>query len=164
MKRYTQYLRSVIFLVLCISFFSFNVSAQTIPPFKMKLSNGTVFSASNLAKNKPVIIIYFAPDCEHCQVLMNQLFKKINEFKSAQIVMVTFKPINEVKQFEKHYNTAAYKNIKVGIEDPIFYFRYYFKLENTPFTALYDKSRKLVYSWQKETPVSDLLGRLKKIR
>jgi thioredoxin-related protein len=164
MKRSTQYLKSVFFLLICTGFFSFNISAQTIPPFKMKLSNGTVFSASNLVKNKPVIIIYFAPDCEHCQVLMKQLFKKINEFKSAQIVMVTFKPLNEVKQFEKDYNTAAYKNIKVGIESPIFYFRYYFKLENTPFTALYDKTGKLIYSWQKEAPINDLLGRLKKLK
>lgn len=152
-----------IFLLLAV-LFSVNVSAQTIPPFKMKLSNGTVFSAKNLFKNKPVIIIYFTPECEHCQILMNQFFKKINEFKNAQIVLVTFKPLNEVKEFEKNYKTAAYKNIKVGIEDPVFYFRYFFKLENTPFTALYDKSGNLVYSWQKETPVNDLLARLKKIK
>jgi thiol-disulfide isomerase/thioredoxin len=130
----------------------------------MKLTNGNVFSAQNLVKNKPVIIIYFAPDCDHCKMLMDQFFQKANKFKNAQVIMVTFKPLNELKEFEKNYKTSIYKNIKVGIEDPVFYFRYYFKLKNTPFTALYDKSGNLVYTWQKETPVNDLLARLKKIR
>ncbi len=95
---------------------------------------------------------------------MNQLFKNINDCKNAQIVMVTFKPLNEVKKFEKNYKTAAHKNIKVGIEDPLFYFRYYFKLDILPFTALYDRNGIMVDSWRKETPVNDLLARLKKLR
>ena len=95
---------------------------------------------------------------------MSNIFKKIDEYKSAQVVMVTFKPINEVKKFEKNYKTAAHKNIKVGIEDPLFYFRYYFKLDILPFTALYDKNGIMVYSWRKETPVNDLLTRLKKLK
>ncbi len=160
--RYTFLLRTT-FLFLAF-LFSFVSSAQTIPPFKMKLTNGTVFSALNLVKNKPLILIYFDPDCDHCQILMNQLFKNINECKNAQIVMVTIKSLNEVKKFEKNYKTAAHKNIKVGIEDPLFYFRYYFKLDILPFTALYDKNGIMVYSWRKETPVNDLLTRLKKLK
>lgn len=160
--RHTFLLRTTF---LCLAFlFSSVALAQAFPPFKMKLTNGTVFSDLNLAKNKPLILIYFDPDCDHCQILMNHFFKKINECKNAQIVMVTFKPINEVRDFEKNYKTAAHKNITVGIEDPLFYFRYYFKLLILPFTALYDKKGKLIYSWQKETPVNDLLARLKKIR
>jgi peroxiredoxin len=150
------------FLLLAI-LFSFTASAQTVPPFKIKLTNGMVFSASHLAKNKPLILIYFDPDCDHCKILMDQFFKNIYESKNAQIVLVTFKSLKEVKDFEKNYKTALYKNIKVGIEDPIFYFRYYFKLQILPFTALYDRNGKLVYSWRKETPVNDLLARLKKL-
>ncbi|MEP6596330.1 MAG: redoxin domain-containing protein [Ginsengibacter sp.] len=60
--------------------------AQSIPSFSMQLTNGKLFSAKDLSREKPVIIIYFAPDCEHCQTLMNIFFKKIQDFKNAQII------------------------------------------------------------------------------
>ena len=135
--------------------------AQSIPSFTMQLTNGQLFSAKDLSRQKPLIIIYFAPDCEHCQTLMNGFFKKIRDFKKAQIVMVTFKPVQEVAEFEKSYHTGKYPNIKVGIEIPVFFFRAWYKVENTPFTALYDKHGKLIISYKKQTPVDDLIKHLK---
>jgi thiol-disulfide isomerase/thioredoxin len=137
--------------------------AQSMPAFRMQLTNGKIFSAKDLSKDKPVIIIYFAPDCEHCQALMNEILTKIQNFKKAQVVMVTFKPVNEVIDFEKHYQTAKYPNIKVGIEIPIFFFKNFYNLQNTPFTALFSKQGKLIISYQKETPVDDLIKHLKSL-
>ncbi len=54
-------------------------------------SDNTIFTANDLPKGKSVVLIYFDPDCDHCQKLMTALFKKINDFKKAEIVMVTFK-------------------------------------------------------------------------
>lgn len=156
-----SFLKLVLVILSAILFSSNVATSQSIPPFKMQLTNGTVFSSKNLSHEKPVLIIYFAPDCEHCQVLMNAVFKNIKDFKKAQIVMVTFKPLNEVIAFKKNYQTDKYPNIKVGIEMPIFFFRNYFKLQNTPFTALYNKQGKLIASYKNETPVNDLIRRLK---
>ena len=89
------------------------------------------------------------------------IFKRVGDFRKAQIVTVTFKPVNEVVDFEKSYQTTRYPNIKVGIEIPIFFFRQYYNLKNTPFTALYDKHGKLIISYKKETPVDDLIKHLK---
>ena len=137
---------------------------QPLPSFQMQLSDGKTFSSKNISPAQPLILIYFAPDCEHCQVLMDAFFKRVNEFKGAQILMATFKPINEVADFESHYQTHKYKNIKVGTEIPIFLFRTYYQLMNTPFTALYDKHGKLVASYKKETPVDELIKRLKQLK
>jgi hypothetical protein len=78
--------------------------------------------------------------------------------------MATFKPVNEVIEFEKSYQTSKYPNIKVGIEIPVFFFRVYYDVEKTPFTALYDKHRKLIISYKKETPVDDLIKHLKVLK
>lgn len=151
-----------------IFFFFLNVfspaSAQSVPPFKMLLTNGKTFYAKDLPPGKPLIIIYFAPDCEHCQTLMNAFFKKINYFKTAEIVMITFKPLNEVAAFERDYQTQKYSNIIVGTEGTTFYLRMYYKLMNTPFTALYDKRGQYFYSYKNETPVDDLVRRFKLIK
>jgi hypothetical protein len=140
------------------------VASQPIPQFKMYLSDKTIFSAAELPKAKPVILIYFDPDCDHCQILMKEVFKRINQFKSAEIVMVTFKSITELAAFEIKYNTHNYTNIKVGTEGNLFYLRNYYQLIKMPFTALYDKNKNLSYYYRQDTSVDDLLRRLKNLK
>ncbi|MGN6530500.1 MAG: TlpA family protein disulfide reductase [Ginsengibacter sp.] len=136
-------------------------TAQTLPAFKMKLSTGKIFSSSEVSNKKPLIIIYFAPDCEHCQILMTGLFKRVNEFKDAEILMATFESDAAVAGFVKQYQTAKYSNIKVGTEIPVFFFRMYYQLEHTPFTALFDKNHQLIVSYKDYTPLDDLIKKLK---
>lgn len=138
-------------------------NAQTIPPFRMQLTNGKMFTSRDVSKEKPVIIIYFAPDCEHCQALIHSLLKRMNEFKKTQIILVSFEPLSMVTNFEKDYHLPAYRNIKCGTETPTFYFRNLFKLSKTPFTALYNKKGNLIISYKNETPLEDLIDHLKKL-
>lgn len=160
--------RKIFYIFFVISFFLFvfstSVLAQSIPPFKMLLTNGKTFSVSDLPKRKPVVIIYFSPDCEHCQTLMNAFFKKVNSFKNAEVIMVTFRPVSEVVDFEKSYKTNKYSNIVVGTEVPAFFFKMYYNLVNTPFTVLFDKQGKYIYSYRKETPIDDLARRVKMLK
>lgn len=137
--------------------------SPVLPPFKMLLSNGRYFSAGELPSGKPVILIYFSPGCDHCEQLMGAFFRRIDAFRNAEIVMVTFKPVSEVTRFEQAYQTFRYPNIKVGTEGDTFYLRSYYRLDRTPFTALYDKQQALVYSYRKETAVDDLIKRLKQL-
>lgn len=135
-----------------------------MPPFKMLLTNGKYYTAADMPKGKPVVLIYFAPDCEHCLQLLDVFFKKIDAFKKAQVVLVSFKPVGELSLFERSYQTAKYPNVKVGTEGTTYFLRQFYKLQTTPFVALYDKDRKLVYSYRKEPPVDDLIKRLNGIK
>ncbi len=159
--------RPYVFLIITFFFFVFATSlltAQSIPPFKMLLTNGKTFYAKDLSHQKPVIIIYFSPDCEHCQTLMNGVFNKINNFKGAEIIMITFNPLNEVVKFEKYYHTYKYPNIIVGTEVPALFLRSYYNLVKTPFTALYDRMGQYIYSYKQETSIDDLVKRLKMLK
>ena len=152
--------------LICLSttvLFSLAVFSQSLPPFKMYRSDKTIFNAAELPKTKPVVLIYFDPDCDHCQKLMKELFQKIDAFKKAEIIMVTFKSVEEVAAFEKQHNTQKYPNIIVGTEGIGFYLRNYYGLMTMPFTALYDKKGNLNYSYRKETSVDDLINRLKNL-
>ena len=141
------------------------VATAQMPTFQMKLSNGTTFSSSQISKQKPLIIIYFAPDCEHCQILMTELFKKITDFKTAQILNGHFSTVDRsCLRLKKRYQTAKYSNIKVGTEVPVFFFKNKYKLEHTPFTALFSKNGKLIVSYKEQTPVPDLIKRLKSLK
>ena len=163
MKTTKTFLMSKMICLAVILFFSTAVFSQSLPPFKMYRSDKTIFNAAELSKTKPVILIYFDPDCEHCQKLMKELFQKIDAFKKAEIIMVTFKSIDEVAAFEKLHNTQKYPNIIVGTEGVGFHLRNYYGLTTMPFTALYDKQGNLNYSYRKETMVDDLVNRLKNL-
>jgi thioredoxin-related protein len=144
-------------LLSAVLFISTPANAQTIPEFKVKLTNGASVSSKNAARQKPLLIIYFAPDCDHCRKLMDQLFPKMNALKNTEILMVTFESLNDVAWFENHYHTKNYPNIKVGVEQPVFFLKNYYRLEHTPFTALFDKNGKLLVSYKEFTPVNELM-------
>jgi thioredoxin-related protein len=155
-----KFIKLIIFSLL-FSFYSFGSIAQTMPAFKMKLSNGKVFSSSDISHKKPLILIYFAPDCEHCQVLMKQIFSQINTFKNTQMVLVTFEPLEMLPPFEKQFHTTKYANIKVGSEVQPLFLQKYYQLQHTPFSALFDKHGKPIVSYKDYTPLNDLIKKLK---
>lgn len=138
--------------------------SQSLPDFTMQLTNGKLFTTKDITYNKPLILIYFAPDCEHCQALIKNILKRINEFKKSQILLASFESLEDVSKFEIAYGLKSHPNIKTGVEKPVFFFRYYYHLENTPFTALYDKHKKYIISYQKQTPIDDLLKHLKALK
>src|SRR5215468_6227785 len=90
-------------VVVALLLSSWACSQSLLPPFKMFLSNDSVFSATQLPKDKPVIVIYFDPECDHCQKVLAEIFKKINSFKKTEIVLVTFNPVADIAAFEKQH-------------------------------------------------------------
>ena len=154
--------QAFIFLALffCVMISS-QVRSQQVPPFKMTLSNNKIFNAAELPKGKPLVLIYFDPDCDHCKKLMTGLFKNINSFKKTEIVLITFKPVADLISFEKIYSTNKHPNIKVGTEGRAFYLKNYYNLVKMPFTVLYDKKGNYNYSYKDEPPFADLLNRVK---
>ncbi len=154
--------RVKIIILVSIFFFNKTVHAQAIPAFSIVQSNGKTLNTAKLPKTTPVILIYFSPDCDHCTTLLNSVFSQMEQFKKATILLVSFRPMDEIIGFEKKYKTARYKNIIVGIEQPVFFLQRLYQLQSTPFTALFNKNGNMVCSYKKETPVNDLIMRLKK--
>ena len=77
------------------------------------------------------------------------------------MVLITFEPLQVLPPFEKEFQTAKYSNIKVGSEVKPLFLQKYYQLQHTPFTALFDKNRKLIISYKDFTPVNDLVKNLK---
>lgn len=153
-----------------VLWFFFPAIAQTtkpadgIPAFKILQTNGRYFQSSSLDKNKPVVLIYFAPDCPHCQVLMEGLFKNYSAFKKTQLVLVTFKPVSELQLFEHQFNTAKYANVKTGTEGTTYVLRYYYNINTTPYTAVFNKNHMVCSFRNSDTPISDIINCVKGLK
>ena len=152
-------------VLLAGSFTVTNAKAQAgkLPPFRMMQANGTIFRAEDLPIEKPIILIYFSPECGHCDKLMKELVKRTQELKKASIAMVTYLPVEKVLEFEKTYSLKKYSNIYAGTEGNSFFLRNYYKLTEMPFAALYSKKGDFIKSYYKDIDLKDLSSRLNKL-
>lgn len=114
-----------------------------IPPFKIQMPDSSWFSKANLPSEKPTLILYFSPDCGHCQIETETLLSKMKEFNNIQVVMVTSRPFEDMVNFANHYMIKRFPQIKIGTDTARLVTRFY-DVRFTPFSALYNKSGKLI--------------------
>ena len=138
---------------------------ENIPPFHILTKDSVYLTPANLKKGKPVMIIYFAPDCSHCQRLMYEMQPEMSKFKDIQIVMITFTQtslLQMLREFYKDYNFVKYPNIMMGTEYPNYVVQRYYQVANTPYIAIYDHKGKLVQTFAKVPKMEDLIAAVKK--
>jgi thioredoxin-related protein len=138
---------------------------QNIPPFKILRQDSTWFSVKDLKKNKPVMIIYFSPDCSHCQHLMYDMKPHMKELKNVQIVMVSFTEpsmLKMIQDFYKMFDLKKYPNVTVGTEGHSYIVQRYYQVRMTPFIAIYDHKGKLVKAYSRAPSVKELVAEARK--
>lgn len=145
-------------------------SAQTftpppaIPPYKILTSDSVNITPANLKKDKATMIIYFAPDCSHCQHLMYELKPHMKELKNVQVVMITFvQQIKAIQVFARDFDLKKYPNWTVGTEGYTYKVQQYYHVASTPYIAIYDKIGKPVKYIDKDPKVEDILAVTKKL-
>lgn len=131
-----------------------------IPSFKIQMPDGSWFSKNNLQPKKPTLILYFSPDCGHCQLETEELLSKMKEFNNLQIVMVTSRPFADMANFADHYKLKRFPAIKIGT-DPARLVTTFYDVKFTPFSALYDKKGMLVKVYEKEIDMKELVNLVK---
>ncbi|GGB80155.1 TlpA family protein disulfide reductase [Dyadobacter sediminis] len=152
-----------LFFFLIVGNLAFSQAVQNkIAPFQIRLTNGQQFTSSQLAAG-PVVLIYFSPDCEHCQNFTKDMIKNFNVFTNKQVVMVTFQAMDMLKPFVSQYNLGSYSNVKVGTEGTSYAVQRYYQIRSFPYIAIYDKSGKLVKTFEGEQPHAEIFKTLKQI-
>lgn len=139
---------------------------DNIPPFHILRTDSTWFTPANLKKNKPVMIIYFSPDCSHCQHLVYEMKPKMKNFDNVQIVMITFTDYDRLKMiqnFVRDFDLAKYQNITVGTEAHTYVVQRYYQVTTTPYIAIYDRKGKLVKGYDKAPTFDELITAVQKI-
>lgn len=131
-----------------------------IPSFKIQLPDSSWFSNSDLKPKKPTLILYFSPDCGHCQIETEELLSKIKSFNDLQIVMITSRPFEDMANFAEHYKIKRFPAIKIG-SDPARLVTRFYDVKFTPFSALYDKKGMLSKVYEKGIDMEQLADLVK---
>lgn len=116
----------------------------TIPPFTiMTVPDSVRFAKEDLKKKKPLVIIVFSPDCEHCRQFTKKLLAQFKLVKKAQVVMYSVLPYELVKKFYEEDKIADYPGITVG-RDINNFLGIFFNVRNFPTVIVYNKKGKFV--------------------
>lgn len=129
----------------------------TIPPFKLlKVDSATFVTKDDIKKHHLTLIMCFSPECDHCKHQTEDLITDMNKFKDIEIVMATFQPFAEMKEFYRYYRIADYPNIKLG-RDEKYVLPPFYKIKSLPFLALYDKKGNLITTFEGNQQVDKIL-------
>lgn len=138
------------------------VDKNELPPFTLQLTNGNFVSYKKLSQKKPLILIYFAPECEHCRSFIKKLVDKIKNFEQTQIVLVSYFPLVDLQKFSTEFKLDQLPNVMVGTEGNSFRVPAFFKIVKFPFTAVYNKLGRLTAIFREEPSLNVLVNFSKK--
>lgn len=114
-----------------------------LPIFKILQPDSTWFTDAQIPKHRPVVIVYFSPECGHCQVEAEDLAKHMAELNKAFFVMVSFHSPSDIGKFAEKYKLAGLDNVRFG-RDTEYNLPSFYRVQYTPFIAVYNKDRILV--------------------
>ena len=122
-----------------------------IPAFNILLPDSTWFTKDQISpKYDYTIIIYFSPDCGHCQNSAKEIVMKMDSLKNAFFVFVAYKTLDEVSGFASYYGLDKFANVRVG-RDPKYYIPSFYRVTRTPFVVVYNKKGLLEKVYDPET-------------
>lgn len=135
-----------------------------LPSFEvLELDSSKVFNTYTIPEGKPIVLIYFSPDCDHCEHLTEDLIKKMDELKKTRIYMITPMDLTMTNEFYNKLNLGAYKNIKV-YKDFLFFGYKFFGFRSFPFAAVYDSHKNLVKGFPEKLTAELLLEAVKEAK
>lgn len=130
---------------------------QSVPAFEITaVPDSSTFSSAALKKDKPVVIILFNPDCDHCQNETKELLAWRQEIKHLQIVMVSSAPYDKVKEFYQDYNIQSLANIQMGC-DREYKLALLFRATSYPAIYVYDSKGILSKAYVGGARVADIV-------
>jgi len=130
---------------------------SVLPSFDMLLLDSiTHLNAKQIPDGKPIVMMYFRPDCPHCRAETKSLVGNIELLKGIHIYFISGSTIDDIKTFNAQYHLTQYSNITIG-KDYEHSFLNIFDPGSIPYMAIYDSNKKLVKIYKGEVSITSLL-------
>jgi thiol-disulfide isomerase/thioredoxin len=165
-------MKKIIFYLLILIIFPFTAYQQsistgdtslpylknpTIPAFKiLKTDSITLYTKDSLPHNRPIVIIYFSTECSHCQSEAKTIAQHMDSLNNAFFVWIDYHhTTQEIQAFGEKYGLTQFKNIIIGKEIGFKIIPFY-RIEYTPFMAVYNNSGLFVKEFRENGKVEEL--------
>jgi len=141
--------------------FSINGISQSLPNFSFINSKNEEITPSKLSQNKPIVISYFDPYCEKCQIQASKIKENAAKFSGITIVYVSTgsNDLEDLETFRKKYFSSI-QNLFV-CKDETFSFDLWFGYSEVPSIYIYNKERKKTAEFTTIVSVEEILNACK---
>lgn len=117
-------------------------NTTTLPSFNIQgLDSISILKSDSGLYSGPTVLLFFSPDCIHCQKETEDILSNINEFRNTKFLFISIDPLERLRVFNSHYKLFNYSNIIIG-RDYGFYLPSHFKNITPPFLLVYDRQKK----------------------
>ncbi len=132
--------------------------SPSLPVFNIRMMDSvTIFNTFNIPKGKKTMILFFSPDCKHCNAQMKILVKGMDSLSNVQFYMITpVHSMTELRSFYEKYHLADFKNIALVGRDYEFFFGTFYGIKVVPDMALYDEQKKIIKLFEGVTTISEV--------
>lgn len=130
-------------------------SIQTLPHFQITQLDSTHVPFVH-TEGKPVVIMYFNSECEHCQYETQALKKHIAQFAHAQILMLSNEPLAKLKTFAQSYGLTGIANLQIA-QIPANKSFDTFGFTSVPSLFIYNKNQQLIKQFKGETKIEAVI-------
>ena len=115
-----------------------------LPSFDLLLSDSlTHINTKDVKEGKPVALLYFSPDCEHCQEETKSILDHMDSLRDVQFYFITNDALERIRIFVSAFLLNKYSNITVGWDNQ-FLFPRQFKGAAPPYLVMYDRKLKQI--------------------
>ena len=106
--------------------------------------------------NKSSLVIYFNPDCEHCQYEARAIRDSLHRFAQTNIILISDEPAARLESFGEKYDLLNRPNVHI-LYDANGDFKQLFGTNSVPSIFIYNQERELVKHFKGETKIEAIL-------
>lgn len=129
---------------------------QVLPAFEFTRLDNVTFSNEKLQSSLSALIIYFNPECEHCQYEARAIRDSLHRFAATNVMLVSDEPLERLQQFAQEYDLADQPNIHI-LYDEKRQFKDFFGTSMVPSIFIYNREQQLVKHFKGETKIEAIL-------
>jgi thiol-disulfide isomerase/thioredoxin len=136
----------------------------TLPAFMLQnLDSTSFFNMFDVRADRPTVLFFFAPDCDHCHMTTKELLASMDSMKNADFYWFSYMPLVSIRPFVDEYKLLSYPNIRAG-RDHTFFFMKFYGASTVPYLVIYDKKKKLVKLYDGAIKVPEIVRILRELK
>jgi hypothetical protein len=157
--------RCLYIILICIHLFlNFSCKGKRgplLPTFNLQMIDSTtIMSSSEIPAGHPFVLVYFSPDCSHCQEVTSEILSKMESLKQLKFYFITIDPFDRLRVFNDYYKIKLYPIIVLG-RDYSFAFVNELRPSGTPCIFIYDSKKRLKAFYNGGATVSEIVSSTK---
>lgn len=115
---------------------------KELPPFTFYQLDSTKYTPEQLPSNRSTIVMYFKPDCGHCEDQWKIITDHYQSFSKSTLLLISPASSQALQDFQEEHSAHQYSNIHF-LRDPDEQFEQLFGTPRSPNIFIYDSDGQL---------------------